>query len=1043
MRVNCLFFLFLSFFQHVAFTQGEILWTTKLSNYSSNADIGDKDLIIDDFGNAYFTATYNGSIILPGGGVVCSSGTSYNVVIGKVSTNGDLIWARQLTGASDEYAYSITLDSDQNCYIAGSFTGSLAFEGMTLATGSNLHKMFVLKLDSTGTYVNSFTPGYVSGSSKALDIEVDNQQNCYIVGSFRDTYNPQLQIGNDTLRNTLISTAYQECGLVFKLDSSFQPVWHKHFQSCYRDGTPYSTGSDYTQISKAPGNTFYIAGNFKNQAYFSDSTLFTVSGDIQYQDVILEKIDTAGITLWRKQYGIVNSANEDAITDITTMETDSNGNLLLAGTFEFYNTGANLVIENYSFNNGWANDIYYAKYDPFGNLLWARNVYGGNSADFPVDIAIDQHDDLFISSILSQSSTFTDTTFNGLSYFTGYGVLFNGVGGELRELKNIYPMTAGVFEGYAPQVAFDNYGNRYTFGMSKNTFNGNPDGLYINKRSSGDVSFLGTVFEDSNLNAILDSTENPIPNVIIKGDNGMFYKTSDQYGNFTVSLDTNSHTFQAFPPQYWHVFNPSTGIRHTTPPYTSDSIMGLNFAMAMYPDITDVRIDLTAQSFRPGFYSTMYLAYKNVGTTISATGQIKLIFSDTLNYLSSSITPSVQIGDTLIWDYDSLDVAEERYIHIEFAVPNNANLLGQPISCFSSINPILADSNMLNNFNTFIRNISGAYDPNYKRVNPEGIGTNGYIPSETDWLEYEIHFQNTGSDTAINVSLVDTLSPRLIIQTFDVLNVSHSYTYTLNGPGVVTFAFDSIMLPDSTTNLIASEGFVKFRVKCEPNLSQGIKIKNTSDIFFDFNPSIRTNTTINTIRDCELPVVCSSTLQLCQGDSVLISGTYISSSGIYYDSLETILGCDSICVLTVEVNPSETIFDQHLELCEGEIISLYGQYVSTTGTYYSVNTNNENCDSVHYSTVSFIDCLGITELSTTNIQFFPNPGTDIYYIVSNDLIGKNCLVEIYNAGFGLLKKENVTLEKNHAFNLSNLESGVYFISISESGNRKTGKIVKI
>ncbi|MCB0683880.1 MAG: hypothetical protein KDC32_23685, partial [Saprospiraceae bacterium] len=54
----------------------------------------------------------------------------------------------------------------------------------------------------------------------------------------------------------------------------------------------------------------------------------------------------------------------------------------------------------------------------------------------------------------------------------------------------------------------------------------------------------------------------------------------------------------------------------------------------------------------------------------------------------------------------------------------------------------------------------GAFDPNDKQAFPYGYDSAHYIEAETE-LEYRIRFQNTGTDTAFNVLILDTLSAQL------------------------------------------------------------------------------------------------------------------------------------------------------------------------------------------------------------------------------------------------------------------------------------------
>ena len=140
----------------------------------------------------------------------------------------------------------------------------------------------------------------------------------------------------------------------------------------------------------------------------------------------------------------------------------------------------------------------------------------------------------------------------------------------------------------------------------------------------------------------------------------------------------------------------------------------------------------------------------------------------------------------------------------------------------------------------------GAYDPNDKRAYPKGATVENLINQNED-IEYHIRFQNTGTDTAFNVVIKDTLSELLDPTSIVVGASSHPFTYTLTGAGVLQFHFADIMLPDSNINEPASHGFVRFRIEQLPDLPLGTVILNDADIYFDFNAPIITNETFHTV----------------------------------------------------------------------------------------------------------------------------------------------------------------------------------------------------
>ncbi len=146
--------------------------------------------------------------------------------------------------------------------------------------------------------------------------------------------------------------------------------------------------------------------------------------------------------------------------------------------------------------------------------------------------------------------------------------------------------------------------------------------------------------------------------------------------------------------------------------------------------------------------------------------------------------------------------------------------------------------------------IIDSYDPNDKSVSPQGITANNYLMPGID-LDYVIRFQNTGTDIAYTVVVIDTLSNNLDISTIQWGVSSHPYTLGISGQeqAVLQFNFYNINLPDSTTNEANSHGFVKFKITPYDTIANGTLIENTADIYFDYNLPIRTNTTYVIISD--------------------------------------------------------------------------------------------------------------------------------------------------------------------------------------------------
>lgn len=85
---------------------------------------------------------------------------------------------------------------------------------------------------------------------------------------------------------------------------------------------------------------------------------------------------------------------------------------------------------------------------------------------------------------------------------------------------------------------------------------------------------------------------------------------------------------------------------------------------------------------------------------------------------------------------------------------------------------------------------------------------------------------------------------------------------------------------------------------------------------------------------------------ICDGDSYVFSGNTYTVAGDYNDTLISFLGCDSIIVTQLTVNPTYEFVDNE-EICDGEMFLWRGNNYSTTDTFYDSLLTINNCDSVY------------------------------------------------------------------------------------------------
>lgn len=146
----------------------------------------------------------------------------------------------------------------------------------------------------------------------------------------------------------------------------------------------------------------------------------------------------------------------------------------------------------------------------------------------------------------------------------------------------------------------------------------------------------------------------------------------------------------------------------------------------------------------------------------------------------------------------------------------------------------------------FCDEVVNSYDPNDKINAPMGTGIAHNTPIGAK-LEYTIRFQNTGTASAIDIKLLDTLSQFLDVTSVHAGASSHPYNFRIYGSGILEFTFPGINLPDSNANEPASHGFVKFSVDQKQGIAEGTRIENSAAIYFDNNAPVITPIAFNTI----------------------------------------------------------------------------------------------------------------------------------------------------------------------------------------------------
>ena len=305
-----------------------------------------------------------------------------NIFVTRLNKIGKHVWTKEIKGSAQNVGKSIAIDKVGNLYITGYYSGATDFDPSSGVSNLINTGCFVLKLDSTGSFVwvKEFK-GAFSGSVSGNSIEVDKSGNIIIGGHFTNTvdFDPGVAVVN------LVNTdgfGFND-GFVAKLDDNGNFLWVKHIASSKEDAVQSNICDN--------ANNIYSFGIFSGTVDFNTGVgTETISTNGQ-KDIFIIKHDSAGNYLWVKTIGGVAEETSGAIT------LDINQNIYIAGGY------SNKV----DFNPSMAStdtlyltatdqkDCFVLKLNNTGTFMFAKSFGNGIGVAEAKDIAVDKFENIY------------------------------------------------------------------------------------------------------------------------------------------------------------------------------------------------------------------------------------------------------------------------------------------------------------------------------------------------------------------------------------------------------------------------------------------------------------------------------------------------------------------------------------------------------------------------------------------------------------------------------------------------------------------------
>ncbi|MBL7985864.1 MAG: T9SS type A sorting domain-containing protein [Flavobacteriales bacterium] len=344
----------------------------------------------------------------------------------------------------------------------------------------------------------------------------------------------------------------------------------------------------------------------------------------------------------------------------------------------------------------------------------------------------------------------------------------------------------------------------------------------------------GNNWYDVDGDCVRDGNEVGIPGSVLAIEPGGYFAITNGNGDYTLNLSAGSYTLAQTDPTLVPICPASLPVA-----FSMNGTPVLQNIANSSTEPLDLGVNTGNTFARPGFGTRLFATARNHGPQVSGPVTVTCTYDAALTYLSATPSPTVS-GNTLTWELPAFNSFGAASFNVDLLVPV-ATPLGTQLMSTWTVSNTLPDANPVNDTDVSLRTVTGSYDPNVKEVRTSsGQSGTQYFLDTDNYLDYTIHFQNTGTDTAFTVVVTDTLDAALDMASFQQGTSSHVCTVEFLTGRVVRWTFPNILLVDSTTNETGSHGLTNFRIRLAEPILPGTWVTNAADIFFDFNPSIRT-----------------------------------------------------------------------------------------------------------------------------------------------------------------------------------------------------------
>jgi uncharacterized repeat protein (TIGR01451 family) len=348
----------------------------------------------------------------------------------------------------------------------------------------------------------------------------------------------------------------------------------------------------------------------------------------------------------------------------------------------------------------------------------------------------------------------------------------------------------------------------------------------------------GRIYHDQNLNCKFDLGEPVFKGIKVATDSNKYIGISDAEGLYFIKAPSGTYTLNClFRKGELGVHCPSA--KTQTVAVSVDTIYeNYDFGIIQNPDFTNISVSASLGRIRRGFDATLKVYCTNKGHQTMRNVELHIPLDSNLKLVDVLDTSkSYGGGTTATIAIDSIKPFTTFTYDFKYNVPANKFKSNDRI-CFSVRTDSMTtyrDSVKDNNTYSVCGRVDAPYDPNDKSVSNNPLKT-----VLDNHISYTIRFQNTGTDTATRVIVIDTVDTRYLDLSGFELNWSDAPCEVAMTGNVIHFTFEEIMLPYLAKSGDKSIGSFNFSLGLKQGFTTEQSFKNKASIYFDFEEPIHT-----------------------------------------------------------------------------------------------------------------------------------------------------------------------------------------------------------